>query len=652
MAQQLTQLISALLGDAQSQSPLTLQNAYSPGGSLNLYIDKLGQIRSVDGWTRQNAAAFTTDTGGSAARIRNLYQFKKLAAGVVTRQLMMILDDAVNECELHYSTDLGATKTFVTDFGAGSINTIFDCCTFGDQMFLTNGVISPRMWDGAALTTAGGTQLAAPTLADGGAGPLNGNGYKYKVVPIQANKVRKIGSVASASLQVQNRRITVTWTADTDVTVVGYEIWRTTGSGLDYYLVAYIDGRATVSYTDNMPDSTLITRDVMAVVASNGDAPPSGSYFCVPHKGRVWWGRTDTYPRRWWISDPGDPDSVYTELSYTETTDAQSLGDYATGGTGEFEGMIVLWCRNSVWVVSGTGTIVGNARDWRKRRTNAKTGTVWHRTVARVGVGASYIDQDGKLQKTRQNLLAYLTPERDIRFFDGDNDTIVSFPKTDTLKRLNVANAHKSYVYDDTQHGMLVWVFPIDNATEPNYSVAWNYWYGTWHEWDGTNFGHVCNAESATENDVLLAGEARTATGALIYRLWSGSDRDGVDITATFLSMPIYPPMFDGGPPDLTREKRLDQLILLFKKDATPETLSVGFLPPDADDSDAPDFVKTVTGSSRVKVAARQGATDPNPGKFHFGVGWRLKISSTGHTSSWILQGIQQIYYLLAGTTR
>lgn len=653
--------ISAFLGDAQSQSPFALSETYSSSGSLNLYIDKLGQILTLDGWLRQKATALTTDTGGSAAMMRALFMFRKIAAGATTRHLMVWLDDQVNECELWYSTDLGVTFTFITDFGAGSINTIPDWAVFGDQLYMANGVITPRYWDGTTLVNVGATQLGAPTLADAGAGQLNGS-VKYRLIPMLANKVRKPGSVASAALQVQNRRVTVSWTADADGSVVGYELYRTTGSGLDFYLVTYIDGRTTATYVgDTLPDSDLITRPALSVVAAHGDPPPS-TYYCVPHKGRVWWGRTDTFPRRWYWSDPGDADSVYTDRNYTDLTDAASLGDISTGGTGEFEGMIILWCEKSVWTVSGTGTIIGGDIDWRRRRTNAKTGTVNARAVVRVPTGAVYTDQDGTQKATSRNMLGFLSPQKDIRLFDGSNDVIISFPKTVTLKRLNTTHQRKAYAYDDQTHGMYVWVFPADSDTEPSLSVAWNYWYGTWHEWTGTSFGHVTpSGESTTANDVILAGEALTATGAFVYKLWNGNTRDGASITATLMTKPIYPPVILSGGrqtlvgmsnPDMTHEKRIESLFLMFIKDASPTTITVGILPHDAADSDTPTISRTISGSSRVKVPARMLGTDGNPGKYFHGVGFRLKLTSTGTSGPWTLQAIHTVYQPLEGETR
>jgi len=647
----MSQKIPALLGDSQAQSPFILSQAYSPGGSINLYIDKLGQIRTIDGYTRQNAAAFTTDTGGSAAFVRSLYQFRKIAAGATTRQVLMLLDDGVNEAELHYSTDLGVTKTLITDFGAGSVGTILDFAMFGDQLIITNGVITPRIWDGAALTVAGGTQLAAPTLAASGSGPLDG-AYKYRVIPILANKQRKIASVASASFQISRGAIALAWTADADGTVVGYEIWRTSGTGLDYYFLAYSDGRLVVAYVDNLPDIDLLGREALAVVASHGDAPPVGAYFCVAHKGRMWYLRTDTYPRRLWHSDPGNAASVYLDRSYSELTDAASLGDVIVGGAGDFDGMIVIFLENSIWTISGTGEVVGQRLDWRKRRANAaKTGSVSGRTVVRVPAGSVYLNQEGEPVPVDRNVLAYMTPQKDIRIFDGTNDRIISYAKTDTLARLNLTHARKSFAYDDLEHQMFVWVFPADNDTEPSLSVAWNYAFGTFHEWTGTNFGHVTPAESSSAR-ILLAGDARVATGALLYRLWNGTDQDGADIIATFLSKPLYPPIEENGLPEYSYEKRLANLFLLFAKDATPTSLTVGILSHDAADADAPIISRVINGTSRVKVPGRYPAANARAGKYFTGPGWRIKLTSTADTGPWTLRAIDQMYQVLPGATR
>lgn len=652
----LSQLIPALLGDAQSQSPLLLSTAYSPGGSYNLWINKLGQILTISGYQRQNVVPFTT-IGGQAAVIRALYQYRKIAAGNITRQMLFVLDDGANEWQLCYSTDLGATKVNIMDFGPTVVGRIPDFATFGDQVFVTNGITLPQMWDGAALSDVGGVQLAAPTLVVGAAGNPNGT-FKVRIVPIKTDGSRKIGSVASAAINVTGKKITVNWTADTDLTVGGYEVWRTTGSGLDYYLETYVDGRLVVTASLELADWDLITRAVMAVVAAHGDAPPVGVHFCVPHKGRMWWLKTNAFPRRSWWSDPGVPDSVYTERSYTECTDAQSIGDELKGGTGDYEGMLILWMGRNVWIISGTGTLQNNVIDWRKRRSNATTGTVSVRTVVRVPKGAKYADQDGNIQSLPTNVLAFLTPEKDIRVFDGRGDTIVSFSKSDTLKRMSIAASEKAYGYADDAHGMLCWVFPSDDATEPDLTVAWNYIFGTMHEWIGTPFGHVLPTETATENNVLLAGDARVISPqALIYRLWSGSDQDSEAIPAVLMTKPLFPPVpvsvIGGSGPDIGYEKRLDRLNLLFERQIGLTSISVGILPYDAADDDVPEVIRDpLFASSRLTVPCRQRQGDANPGKYFHGVGWRIKVSSESTGGPWTLKGIEQLYAVLQGRTK
>ena len=649
--QPISLLIPSLLGDAQSQSGFLLSAAYSPGGSTNLYIDKLGKIRSIKGYHQHGS--FTV--GVSPAVVRALVQHRKISLQGTLRQVLMWLDNGYDRVEMHVSTDLGMTATSVIGFGPASVGQIPDFAHFGEDLFFVNGVISPRFWNGQVVAdTASNTQLLPPvTFPTPTTGPLTGN-YRHRVVPMRSVKDRKVSSAQSAVIQVTNAGIQVTWIPDVDTTVIGYEVYRTSGTGMDYYFVAYVDGRTTSSYTDTLPDLDLILRTAMAMQASVGDPPPVGTRHIVAHKGRMFWMGTDTYPRRFWWSDPGDADSVYQDRHYAEcSAGEQGLGDELMGGMGEYEGMIVFFLRNSVWTMSGTGMLVGDEIDWRLRRTDARVGTPSIRTVLRVPTGASYTDQDGQLRKTQGNMLVYLTMNNDIRLFDGQNDLIISYPKADTLKQINRAQMHKAYAYDDQEHGMYVWVIPPDqgNETEPLISVVWNYWYGTWHEWRETPFGHVIRAESDRES-IYLAGETRISVGAKIYQLWADHAFDGAPITGTLMTKPIYPPMEQGGEPDLSHEKRLNDLFLLFDRLASPLQVTVGFFPHDAGDYDPPVFVRTITGSTRVKVPARQPETSPYAGRYHHGVGWRVMITATAATGDWALNAIEQVYQGLLGQTR
>lgn len=670
----LTLTIGAFTGEGEGENRWSLPASYSAQGSQNLYIDKLGRIRLIDGFSR--LAQYRTNTFNALGAIRGMYQYNRITSGsggsvpgALTPQILFTLDDT-STIELWYSTDLGFTGTFIANFGALGTK-IPDFTTFGDQCFITiGGTIAPRMWDGTTLTTAGSTQLAAPTSAVTAiVGLLNGI-YTYRLVPIKGYvgsvPQRKVGSVPSTPLAVQNLTVLLGWTADADVAVTGYELYRTSGSGLDLYLVAYIDGRLTVAYTDVLPDRELLTHTAMALVAAVGDPPPVGTYFCVPHKGRVFWLATDTFPRRGWWSDPGVPASVYTDRSFTDFTDGESLGDRCVGGTGEFQGMLVVWLQKSIWTISGTGQVINGVTDWRKKRTSATIGAVHHRATARVPNGAIFTDQKGDKQSVQSDVLAYLTPAGDIRLFDGISDTIISFPVKDTLSPLVLgAPQEGAFCYVDEQHGMIVWCIFTGLTSPPVMSIAWNYWFGTWHIWPGTPFlSAVARSEIATtgSNNIVLAGGALGVAGATsgIYRLWSGSHtQNGATITGTLLTKPIFPPLEQAigftGSPDMTAEKRLEAMLLLFTKDTTPETLTVSLYPYDAaepGDATPATITRTIAGGSRVRVPAQHPAADANAGQFFFGPGWRLALTSAGAVGPWTLESMQFVYLPLPGKTR
>src|SRR5258708_7110313 len=494
----------ALLGDDESIPSIGLPVAFSSGGSKNLYIDQNGVATAILGYSKQNVAAIVSNTGAAAMRVRALYHYITQAAGVLTRQEIGIFDDAAAHFEFRYSTDLGITWTFVSDLGAGSIGTIPAFAQSGNALVMTNGVLAPQQWDGAALTAVSSTQLVAPVATSAGVstGQKVGN-YQFRVVPIKADGTRKVASLPSNVLFVNGEKINVAWTADTDVAVSGYEVYSTNGTGKVFYFEGAVTGRLTVAFAANTADADLLAN---RAVQEYGDAPPVGIYFCAMHKERMWYGRTDASPRKWYFSDAGLPFSVYKEQSFLDMTDAESMSDFSTGGTGNYKGMFVAWLERSVWTVSGTGTISGAIIDWYRRPTSAQVGTVSHRTVARVPTGAKFIDASGKMSSTADNTLAYLTPFGDIRIFDGDNDTVISAAKSTTLKRLNYLARSKAYVVVDTPRSEFTWVLPLDTSAEPSYAVTWNWKFGVWYE-RAWSFGHALQLESSSTVSTLLGSE-------------------------------------------------------------------------------------------------------------------------------------------------
>ena len=638
----LSQPFDAFLGEDQSKSSILLSTAYSSGGSSNLYIDKLGRIRQIDGYAKVNASSLTTNTGASSVKIVNLFAFRTTTSGTFTRQLMAVLDDGADEWELWYSTDDGATWNFIVDLGASSVGKIPIFVQFGDLLYIVNGAMTARVWNGTALSSAGATQLAAPTITDAGAGPLNGN-FLWKITPIKTDGSRKASSAASAVTPLQNRRATVAWVADVDTDVVGYEVSRTRGTGKVFYFNGYVNGRTTVTFTDQKSDADLIAGRPLQ---EHGDGPPTGIYVNVAHRGRVWWLRTDTFPRRGYYSDAGDADSVWTDDQYLDFTEGEEMGDVITGAVGDYEGMLVVGLERSIFTVSGTGRVIGIEKDWNKRRTNAEAGVAAHRSMIKVPKGARFPDVDGRIVETPANMVAYFTPLGDIRIFDGDNDTVISHAVVDTVQGFNYAQRRKVWVLKDKSRSHITWFFPSAAATECDTGVTWNYEAGTWHVWEALNFACGVEVESATAASTLLVGEARIATGGYVYTFFSGNTFDGSAIPATLMLKPFWAAEPGSLESDYGRLKRFRSAILLFETDASPVTVTYGWLGGDAGDDDAVDGSTTVSGTSRQPLL-----TEDSNGPFH-DYGIRQRVSTSQSSGPWILTGLRLNYQVLPGMKR
>ena len=658
------QLFDAFLGSQEGIHSIILPDIFSSGGSKNVYMDKYARVKKVQGYSKQTASPTTTNTGGSAAMVRALASYRATAGGSITRHIMKAIDDQVNEFEIWYSTDSGATFTFIQDFGAGSINSIPDFTQFGDSLYITNGVVAPRKWNGTTMSTAGRTQSPTITSAAGAAGELKGT-YKWKLVSLKAG-VRQAGSAASTSLNLDDEIGSLTWTADADTDVDGYELYRTSATGSVYYFVTFIDGRTTTSYSDNTPDLDILESRVLQ---EHGDPPPSGTHFCEPHKQRMWWYRTNAFPTRAYWSDPGLPEDVLSD-NFLDFSDGETIGDVGTGMFGNLEGKLVAFTERAVWTVSGSGEVIGDIVDLTRVKTNAAIGCVSHKTAAKIPGGAKYTDQEGKVQVTNVVTLAYLTPLNDIRIFDGDNDIIISHPMKTTISALNYGSRAKAFAVTNGDRGEIAWIFPSGSATEPSQAVVWNYRWGVWYTRDWA-FACAVEIETSSDASMLLAGSSSTATGAYVYELLDGTSFDGADIDAIWMTKTLYG-ITPQGQPAISNEKRFRWLDLLFETEQTAnltvEWLS-GFSPDDGSaisskivspaastlTSGDGSTILTADGSSilasQQSTGLRVKLKDSN-GKYLHDQGIRLRIRDNSQNGSWSLEAMSLAYQIMPGLGR
>lgn len=660
------QLFDAFTGTQEGIHSIILPDIFSSGGSKNVYIDKFGRVLKIPGYTKQNASALTTDTGASASMVRGLIPYRATSGGSISRKLLVVIDDQTNEWEIWVSSNEGATSSFLYDAGSGSIGMVPDAAQFGDDIYITNGKVQPRKYNGTTIAATGLTQSPTPTAAAASAsGNLKGN-YRYKLVSL-VDGVRQSGSASSAVINpVIDKQVDLSWTADANTNVDGYEIYRTTGTGTTFYYLTTIGSRVTVSYSDNTSDLTLLENRILE---EHGDAPPV-AYFCEPHKQRMWWFRTDSLPTRGYWSDPGSPESVYAE-NYLNFSDSETVGDQITGSMGNYEGLLVVFTEKAVWTVSGTGAIIGDITDWTKTRTNAGTGCVTHRSAVRIPAGSKFTDQLGQSQTTKVSSIAYFTPLGDIRLFDGDNDLIVSHPVRDTVRNFNYAHKHKIHVLNDEHNSQVVWFFPSGSATEPNVAVCWNYQYGVWYKWETMPFGASCTLDTSDDAHMNLVGEALTSKGAYVYKFFDGTSFDGSNIDARWMTKTLYG-VNEQGQPALSNTKRFRWLDLLFRID-TNLNITVGWMPGNAIDTAdpvgtvtvSPDAATLVTAdgseiitadasSIAIAILSSQGKSllADADGDYLHDEGIRLRISSNDTLGSWALEAMQLAYQILPGLRR
>lgn len=597
--------------------------------------------------------------------IRGLIPYRKTSGGSITRKLLFVLDDQVNEWEIHVSTDNGATKSLLSDLGAGSINSIPDAAQFGDDLYIANGIVQPRVYNGTAIATTGLTQSPTITATESATtGNLIGN-YTYKLVSTIAG-ARQAGSVSSTSTLLVGKQMTLGWTQDANASVDGYEIYRTTGNGTTYYYLTSIDGRAVVAYTDNTSDLTLLENRILE---EHGDPPPV-AHFCEPHKQRMWWLRTSANPTRGYWSDPGEPESVYLQ-SYLDFSDSETVGDQITGALGNYEGLLVVFTEKALWSVSGTGQVIGDIVDWTKTRTNAQTGSVSHRSVVRIPAGSKYTDQTGQTQTTTVSSIAYFTPLGDIRLFDGDNDLIVSHPLRDTLATFNYAQRAKIWALHDSQNDQVIWFIPTGASGEPDTAIAWNYRYGVWYPWSTLPFGHGVELDTASDAALMLVGEANTTKGGFIYEFFSGNSFDGSNIDAKWMTKTLYG-VNEQGQPALSNRKRWRWVDLLFRINqnvsltvewlsgaSTDTGSSVGSMTvvPAASTLVTSDGSTIVTADGSTILLSKASAQTKailhtSSGDYLHDEGLRLRIGTNATTGAWSLEGMELAYQMLPGLKR
>lgn len=671
-----TQLFDAFLGTQEGIHSIILPDIFSSGGSTDVYLDKFGRVSSILAPDTRGTVAIS---GGSLKAVRAIFPFRSVSGSTVTRKLLAMVEGPT-DYTFGLSTDAGVNWSTIPSgnitalVGSGRIP---DAAQFNQTLYITTGGGTvPKYWNASStqLGVAGQTQSPAITAAASATtGNLTGY-YTYKLVSVFADASRKAGATASTPVNVQGKQMSLTWTPDVDASVQGYEIYRTTGTGSLFYFVTAVTGVATASYTDNFSDTTISGNRILQ---EHGDAPPA-VYYCVPHKGRMWWLRTDTYPTRGYWSDVSLPESVYV-FNFLDFSDVDTAGDAITGAIGNFQDQLIVFTERGIWTVSGTGALLGDITDWNKQRSNARIGAVSKTACTVVPAGAKFTDPQGNAQSTEAGTIAFFTPFGDIRLFDGKSDTIISTPLKATLAGWDYSSRKKIHVLHDAVNGQMIWFVPtIANATsEPSICAVWNYRHGVWHTWNCGMFSSSVVLETATNPAVLVTGSDGVTNLDTVNTFFSTNQPSVAAYTPApvWMTKTLYG-QDEQGEPDMAKTKRWRWADLMFRI-AGDTRLKLEWLPGIANDaSAATDFVYLQPGSSLLVTAngstvvtangstilvsaasaqvKKQFQTAVNP--FPNDTGIRLRVSTdltySTTTPQWSLEAMEVGYQTLPGQSR
>jgi|TARA_Y100000310_G_C20689367_1_gene821195 hypothetical protein len=491
-------------GVKQDESAQVLSEIHSSGGSKNVYFPRAGLVKKLEGYTKLTSSAF------AAFAIRHLASFRYESGGSITALLLAVANDTLYT--INEST--GAE----TSLGTGLDTTeIPHSASIGDKFYLVSGgSANMKQYDGSTYANVGGTQPTVPTLAAGSAGNPSGN-YFFRYSYILADDTIGIASPLSAAIQVKDKAITVTVTNGPAGTQ-GKIIWASTGDNPNFlYFAGSIDDNSTTTFSYDLTDTNLIKNEDLD---RHGDAPPTGLRHVAAGAGRLWGANKDAARSALYYSGINEHASWW-DLNVIRFNPQD--GDEITCIVPEFMRVgetqrlttMVVFKRWGIYNLFGVQPLANDSDPFKVEKSKSETGTVSSNTVVQIPYKGD-------------NVLAFLSPEKDIRIYDGYTSDPVSDPIREVLDDINTQYASRSWGVHVPSKRMVFWQFAKDSNTEPNYGIGWDYRRDVWMLYpDWTTFLHAVLHHDANENELIYCGQATGATGALIYQNLTGSDFDG-----------------------------------------------------------------------------------------------------------------------------
>lgn len=254
-----------------------------------------------------------------------------------------------------YMWQLTGASTFTTVPSATSVFTAgvrVGTTQYENKMFIGNGNITPRKYDGTYFTRHGvPAPTATATVATGAAGNVPAQGWVYAYTYVNSAAVEGNISPLSATFTVAASSVvslTSIGIAPQSHGVSSRRVYRATSTAGPFKLVGTIADNTTTTFTDNtaVPSSNAPT--------DNGEPP---NYSCaVVHQNRIWCNDANN-PNYVWYSESLNP-YTFGSLNFLPIGDASF--DLVRGLTVYNNGVLVQ-CENSLFLIY---TPTGSPTDW------------------------------------------------------------------------------------------------------------------------------------------------------------------------------------------------------------------------------------------------------------------------------------------------
>lgn len=435
----------------------------------NLGFTRPGALDTRPGQTHYHSTSLEN-------RITGLYEFNRTSGFsqviVASGSTLLSLDGA---SETVRRTDLGGS--------------LLDFTTFVDHLWMA---------DGQDYYKYNGTTVSQFSLPEGGAATLLGVTTTGEFIPIEngtylirlgyLNARGYIGPPSAgggASLSE--------WAAHFTGTAMQAAILDGVTVPDDYAITAIVTWVQIPSSSDFVINQMFPVTNQVQVFPTNLDPPfnnlstwPGYLHFTLAAKytelynNMLFMGGFDSLPSTTYYSELGEPEAVLPEYFLeTRTND----GDEVTGYKA-FQGSVLVFKEQSVHEVTGFSPTTLSQRE-----VTLDYGCISNRAIVTFNNRLFFLDEKG------------------IAEYNGVNTQIVSNYMEQTFKRMNIESAKENAVAIHVKRRNEVWfAIPLDDSTENNTVVVYDYYSNSWTEYDGFTVSSLAIIKGLFGNDEPFVG--------------------------------------------------------------------------------------------------------------------------------------------------